>query len=161
MSFGVPERYLSSISQQHFRRKLAVDVSPEKESADPRRGTLSVIDNTVDLATGTIRLKAVFENRQNRLWPGQFVNAVLTMDTKDATVIPAEAVQAGQQGSFVYLVKPDQTVEPRPVTVGQVFAGKVIIEQGLAPGDTIVTDGQSRLFPGARIITAAANSKAN
>jgi len=161
VSFGVPERYLSSISQQHFRRKLAVDVSPEKESADPRRGTLSVIDNTVDLATGTIRLKAVFENRQNRLWPGQFVNAVLTMDTKDATVIPAEAVQAGQQGSFVYLVKPDQTVEPRPVTVGQVFAGKVIIEQGLAPGDTIVTDGQSRLFPGARIITAAANSKAN
>jgi len=161
VSFGVPERYLSSISQQHFRRKLAVDVSPEKESADPRRGTLSVIDNTVDLATGTIRLKAVFENRQNRLWPGQFVNAVLTMDTKDATVIPAEAVQAGQQGSFVYLVKPDQTVEPRPVTVGQVFAGKVIIEQGLAPGDTIVTDGQSRLFRGARIITAAANSKAN
>ena len=161
VSFGVPERYLSSISQQHFRRKLAVDVSPEKESADPRRGTLSVIDNTVDLATGTMRLKAVFENRQNRLWPGQFVNAVLTMDTKDATVIPAEAVQAGQQGSFVYLVKPDQTVEPRPVTVGQVFAGKVIIEQGLAPGDTIVTDGQSRLFPGARIITAAANSKAN
>ena len=161
VSFGVPERYLSSISQQHLRRKLAVDVSPEKESADPRRGTLSVIDNTVDLATGTIRLKAVFENRQNRLWPGQFVNAVLTMDTKDATVIPAEAVQAGQQGSFVYLVKPDQTVEPRPVTVGQVFAGKVIIEQGLAPGDTIVTDGQSRLFRGARIITAAANSKAN
>src|SRR5437016_5307086 len=161
VSFGVPERYLSSISQQHFRRKLAVDVSPEKESADPRRGTLSVIDNTVDLATGTIRLKAVFENRQNRLWPGQFVNAVLTMDTKDATVIPAEAVQAGQQGSFVYLVKPDQTVEPRPVTVGQVFAGKVIIEQGLAPGDTIVTDRQSRLFRGARIITAAANSKAN
>jgi len=161
VSFGVPERYLSSISQQHFRRKLAVDVSPEKESADPLRGTLSVIDNTVDLATGTIRLKAVFENRQNRLWPGQFVNAVLTMDTKDATVIPAEAVQAGQQGSFVYLVKPDQTVEPRPVTVGQVFAGKVIIEQGLAPGDTIVTDGQSRLFRGARIITAAANSKAN
>ena len=120
-----------------------------------------MIDNTVDLATGTIRLKAIFENRQNRLWPGQFVNAVLTMDTKDATVIPAEAVQAGQQGSFVYLVKPDQTVEPRPVTVGQVFAGKVIIEQGLAPGDTIVTDGQSRLFRGARIITAAANSKAN
>ena len=161
VSFGVPQRYLTAISQQHSRRKLAVDVSAEKESAVPERGTLSVIDNTVDASTGTIRLKAVFENRQNRLWPGQFVNAVLTMDTQDATVIPAEAVQAGQQGSFVYLVKPDQTVEPRPVSVGPAFAGKVIIEQGLAPGDMIVTDGQSRLFPGARIITATTNSRAN
>src|SRR5436309_4808214 len=161
VSFGVPERYLTSISHQHSRHKLAVDVSAEKESAIPERGTLSVIDNTVDAATGTIRLKAVFENRQNRLWPGQFVNAVLTMDTQDATVIPAEAVQAGQQGSFVYLVKADQTVEPRPVSVGAAFAGKVIIEKGLAPGDMIVTDGQSRLFPGARIVTATENPKAN
>src|SRR6058998_448283 len=161
VTFGVPERYLSSISQQHSRHRLSVDVSAEKESALTERGTLSVIDNTVDSATGTIRLKAVFENRQNRLWPGQFVNAVLTMDTQDATVIPAEAVQAGQQGSFVYLVKPDQTVEPRPVSVGPAFAGKVIIEQGLAPGDVIVTDGQSRLFPGARIVTSTTNSRAN
>ena len=75
--------------------------------------------------------------------------------------VPSRAVQIGQAGQYVFVVKPDQTVEPRPVTVGQVFAGKVIIEQGLTPGDTIVTDGQSRLFPGARIITAAANSKAN
>ena len=89
------------------------------------------------------------------------MNAVLTMDTQDATVIPAEAVQTGQQGSFVYLVKADQTVEPRPVSVGAAFAGKVIIEKGLAPGDMIVTDGQSRLFPGARIVTATENPKAN
>ena len=88
------------------------------------------------------------------LWPGQFVNVVLTLGTQTATTIPAEALQAGQQGSFVYVVKADQTVEPRPVTVGQTAAGKVIIETGLASGETVVTDGQSRLFPGAKISAA-------
>lgn len=161
VTFGVPERYLSTISRQQARRKLAVAVATDKEATDTVRGTLAVIDNTVDTNTGTIRLKALFDNRQNRLWPGQFVNAVLTMDTQTATVIPAEAVQAGQQGSFVYIVRSDQTVEPRPVTVGQTFAGKVIVEKGLASGETVVTDGQSRLFPGAKIVTGTSRSKAN
>ena len=161
VSFGVPERYLSTIAQQHSRRRLAVEVAADKEAAETVKGTLAVIDNTVDTGTGTIRLKALFDNRQNRLWPGQFVNAVLTIDTQTATVIPAEAVQAGQQGPFVYVVKPDQTVEPRSVTVGQTVAGKVIVQQGLASGETVVIDGQSRLFPGAKIVTATPNSKAN
>jgi membrane fusion protein, multidrug efflux system len=153
VNFGVPERYLRSISEQHSRRKLKVEATPEKGAA-PVSGTLTVIDNAVDANTGTIRLKGVFDNRDGRLWPGQFLNVVLTLDTQQATVVPAEAVQAGQQGSFVYVVKADQSVEPRPVSVGQTISGKVIVEQGLTSGETIVTDGQSRLFPGAKISTA-------
>jgi multidrug efflux system membrane fusion protein len=152
VSFGVPERYLSAVSKQHSRRKLLVDASPEQD-AMPVRGTLTVIDNTVDPNTGTIRLKAAFDNKEGRLWPGQFVTAVLTLDTQMATVVPSEAVQAGQQGSFVYVVKPDQSVEPRPVTLGQNILRKVIVEKGVTAGETIVTDGQSRLFPGAKIST--------
>ena len=159
VTFGVPERYLGQISQQNSRRKLIVEVSADdkhKEETLPVRGTLAVIDNTVEPNTGSIRLKAVFENRQGRLWPGQFVNTVLTMDTQTATVIPSEAIQAGQQGSFVYVVKSDQTVEARPVAVGQTAAGKVIVEKGVTAGETVVTDGQSRLFPGAKIVTSSA-----
>lgn len=155
VSFGVPERYLAAIAQRNAARKLAVEVSIDKTSDRSQRGTLAVINNTVDMNTGTIRLKATFDNRQRVLWPGQFVNVVLTLDTQNATVIPSEAVQAGQQGSFVYVVKSDQTVEPRPVATGQTVAGKVIIEKGLTPGETVVTDGQSRLYPGARIEKAA------
>jgi len=150
VNFGVPERYLNEILQQQSRRKLSVAASAEKDTA-PANGTLKVIDNTVDPNTGTIRLKAVFDNTDGRLWPGQFLNVVLTLDTQTATTVPSEAIQVGQQGSFVYAVKADQTVEPRPVQVGQTISGKVIIEKGIAAGETVVTDGQSRLFPGAKV----------
>jgi len=154
VTFGVPERYLSVISRQHAQHKLTVDASPEKNFKEAVHGTLTVIDNTVDPNTGTIRLKAIYDNKAGRLWPGQFVNVVLTLSTQKATVIPAEAVQAGQNGSFLYVVKSDQSVEPRPVVVGQTVGGKVIVEKGIAAGETIVTDGQSRLFPGAKIATS-------
>jgi membrane fusion protein, multidrug efflux system len=154
VTFGVPERYLSSISHQNTRRKLVVDASAGANSGVVR-GNLSVIDNTVDSKTGTIRLKATFDNRDGNLWPGQFVNVALTMEPQTATVIPSEAVQAGQQGSFVYVVKADQTVEARPVLVGQAFEGKVIVEKGVTSGETVVTDGQSRLFPGAKVVASA------
>jgi multidrug efflux system membrane fusion protein len=161
VSFGVPERYLNSVSRQHSRHRLAVQASPDKESGHGT-GILNVIDNTVDPDTGTIRLKATFDNKDGLLWPGQFVNVVLTLDTQIATVIPSEAIQAGQQGPFVYVVKEDQTVEPRPVTPGQTISDKVIIEKGVAAGETIVTDGQSRLFPGAKIVTSPPDdSRAN
>ena len=111
-----------------------------------------MIDNAVDSSTGTIKLKATFENRDGVLWPGQFVTVVLTLDTiRDAAVVPAEAVQAGQQGSFVYRVKADSRVEPVVVTVGRAFGKRLIIEKGVAPGETVVTDGHLRLFPGAQI----------
>ena len=108
----------------------------------------TVIDNTVDANTGTIRLKAAFDNAEGHLWPGQFVQVVMTLDTQTSTVIPSEAVQVSQQGSIVYVVKPDQSVEPRPVAVGQTIRNKTIIEKGLTTGETVVTDGQSRSVPG-------------
>jgi membrane fusion protein, multidrug efflux system len=154
VSFGVPERYLGRISLQQSQHKLKVEASPDKDSKQAVTGSLAVIDNTVDANTGTIRLKASFDNKDARLWPGQFVNVSLTMETQKATLIPSEAVQVAQNGSFVYLVKSDQTVEPRPVVVGQTIGPKVIVEKGVAAGETIVTDGQSRLFPGAKIAAA-------
>jgi membrane fusion protein, multidrug efflux system len=105
----------------------------------------------VDSNTGTIRLKATFDNKDGMLWPGQFVTVVLTLDTRKATVVPAEAVQNGQQGQFVYVVKPDNHVEIRPITAGRAFESKMVIDSGVAPGETVVTDGQLRLFPGAQI----------
>jgi multidrug efflux system membrane fusion protein len=161
VTFGAPERYLNTISKQQARHKLDVDAAPDRDSAHSS-GTLAVIDNTVDTNTGTIRLKAAFNNDQGHLWPGQFVQVVMTLDTQTSTVVPSEAIQVSQQGSMVYVVKSDQSVEPRPVAVGQTIRNKVIIEKGLSAGETIVTDGQSRLFPGAKITNAAATApKAN
>jgi multidrug efflux system membrane fusion protein len=154
VTFGVPERYLDAIVRQNSKGRLAVEASV-RESGEIVRGTLTVIDNAVDPASGTIRLKGTFDNASGRLWPGQFVNVVLTLDTQNATLIPAEAVQAGQQGSFAYVVKPDQTVEPRPIEVGQAVGGKVVVSSGIMAGETVVTEGQSRLYPGAKIATSA------
>lgn len=152
VSFGVPERQLTAIRQNSSARKLPVQVSPQDNPGKVMRGTLTVIDNTVEITTGTIRLKATFANEDRALWPGQFVDVVLTLDTlANAVLVPAEAIQAGQQGQFAYVVKPDQTVESRVVTIGQAVASKVIVEKGIAPGETVVTDGQLRLFPGAHI----------
>jgi multidrug efflux system membrane fusion protein len=151
VSFGVPEEHLAEIRARSAGTKLAVEAYLKDDPARKVRGSLAVIDNTVDSTTGTIKLKAVFENSDRLLWPGQFVNTVLRLDAREATVVPAEAVQAGQRGQFVYVVKKDQTVEPRIVAAGRTVAGKVVLEKGVAPGETVVTDGQLRLYPGARI----------
>jgi multidrug efflux system membrane fusion protein len=158
VTFGVPERYLGEVSsRQNSRQKLPIEVKTDG-TAEAVRGTLAVIDNTVDSTTGTIRLKGTFENRDRKLWPGQFVNVVLTLETRRATVIPAEAIQSGQQGPFVYVVKPDQTVEPRPVVLGQTVDAKAIVESGVMAGESVVTDGQSRLYPGAKVTAATSPS---
>ncbi len=151
VSFGVPEQHLGEIRARSAGSKLAVEVSLKGDSAKKVTGSLAVIDNTVDPTTGTIKLKAVFGNGDRLLWPGQFVDVVLRLDSKEATVVPAEAVQAGQKGQFVYVVKKNQTVEPRMVSAGRTVGGKIVLEKGVAPGETVVTDGQLRLFPGARI----------
>ena len=121
VSFGVPEEQLAAVKQKTAREKLFVDASSDaapQHDARIARGLLKVIDNAVDTNTGTIRLKAIFDNRDRMLWPGQFVNVVLTLDTQNnATVVPSEAVQDGQHGQFIFVVKADQTVESRPVTV--------------------------------------------
>ncbi|HEX3879165.1 MAG TPA: efflux RND transporter periplasmic adaptor subunit [Bryobacteraceae bacterium] len=152
VDFSVPEQHLSAIRRLSASHKLAVRVFSQDDPGRAAEGSLSVIDNTVDSTTGTIHLKATFENRDGMLWPGQFVTAVLTLDTiRNAAVVPSVAVQNGQQGSFVFQVKPDNTVAIKPVTLGRSFGDKVVIESGVAPGDTVVTDGALILFPGATV----------
>jgi multidrug efflux system membrane fusion protein len=113
---------------------------------------VTFVDNAMDNTTATIRLKATFANEKKRLWPGQFVNTVLTLTSeRNAVVVPAQAMQTGQNGQFVFVVKSDNTVESRPVAVGRTVNGVTVIEKGLAQGETVVTDGQLRLIPGAKI----------
>jgi multidrug efflux system membrane fusion protein len=152
VNFNVPEQHLAAVRRLSASRKLTVRVFPQDDPSRVSTGLLSVIDNAVDTATGTIHLKATFDNHDGLLWPGQFVTSVLTLDTIDgATVVPSEAVQAGQQGQFVYVIKPDKKAEMRVVKVGRAFGRKMVIESGVAPGEDVVTDGHLRLFPGATV----------
>jgi multidrug efflux system membrane fusion protein len=157
VSFNAPDRELDTIRKYAASGKLPVEAVSHENTAIKETGNLSLIENTVDTTTGTIKLKATFENPRRTLWPGQFVDVVLRLaDNRDAVVIPGEAVQAGQKGSFVYVVKKDKTVEPRPVTVNRNVQDKVIIDSGLTAGETVVTDGQMMLFPGATVFVAKA-----
>lgn len=152
VTFTVPERHLGGLRRLGTGGKLPVRVTLQDDQSRTIGGHVSVIDNAVDATTGTIRLKGAFNNRDEMLWPGQFVNVLLTMGSvQNATVVPAEAVQNGQQGQFIYVVKSDQTVEPRVVVAGRSVGKKTIIDKGVAPGEMVVVDGQLRLFPGARI----------
>ena len=152
VNFSVPERHLAAIRRLQAAHPLEVRVFTADDPTRAASGHVSVIDNTVDSTTGGIHLKAVFENRDRRLWPGQFVNVLLTLDTiQNAAVVPAEAVQNAQQGQFVYVVKADKHVELRMVTLGQSFGSSFVVDKGLEPGETVVTDGQLRLFPNAEV----------
>jgi multidrug efflux system membrane fusion protein len=118
----------------------------------PATGELTFIDNAIDAATGTILLKGTFPNDDRRLWPGQYVDVVLTLSQQpNALVIPSVAVQTGQQGQYVFVLKSDQTVEARPVTTGRPVDDSIVIEKGLQPNERVVTDGQFRLVDGARV----------
>jgi multidrug efflux system membrane fusion protein len=150
VTFSVPEQLLGEIRAYSKGNPIAVNaiVSPEHSAV----GRLNFIDNLVDNTTGTIKLKAEFPNADRSLWPGQFVNVVMTLRTlRGVTVIPSEAIQSGQQGQFVFVLKPDQTVEPRVVKPGQTIDNQIVVESGVAPGETVITDGQMRLVPGARV----------
>ena len=152
VSFAVPERDLAEIRRRQAQGKLTVQAEDAATNQPISRGELTFVDNTVDRATGTIILKATFANPDRALWPGEFVNAVLTLATdQKAVVAPASAIQNGQQGTYAYVVKADQTVESRPVTVARNAPEGAVIAKGLAPGETVVTDGQLRLSPGAKI----------
>lgn len=159
VNFNVPEQHLGAIRRLNAQHPLAVRVFSQDQPDRITTGHLATIDNTVDTATGTIHLKAVFENRDGLLWPGEFVNVILTLDTvQNAVVIPSEAVQSGQQGQFVFTVKSDNHVEIRPVTVAPAQGNRTVVQSGIAPGDTVVTDGQLRLFPGAEVKPVAGPS---
>jgi multidrug efflux system membrane fusion protein len=151
VSFSVPEQQLDSIKRCRATGELKVEATVPGQPA-PVRGELTFVNNTVDVATGTIQLKATFQNTENALWPGQFVNVALTLTTQPgALVVPSQAIQRGQQGPYVFVVKPDLTVEQRIVQPGMVTGRDVVITKGLAPGERVVTDGQLRLVPGARV----------
>lgn len=161
VTFSAPENLLPEIrrySAEHPLLVTATGVVDGSNRAILASGPLSFIDNLVDSTTGTIKLKATFPNADHALWPGQFLNVVMTLRTIDhATVVPSEAIQSGQKGQFAFVVKPDQTVEARLVTVGQTIDNDIVVETGISPGETVVTDGQLRLFPGAhiRVVPAA------
>jgi multidrug efflux system membrane fusion protein len=152
VSFSVPERNLPEVKQYMALGPLTVEAVPRGTNQPPDRGVLTFIDNEVNKQTGTILLKGTFDNKARRLWPGQFVEVALTLTTQtNATVIPAEAIQVGQQGQYVFVIKPDLTVETRPVVVARTLANEAVVEKGLAPGERVVTDGQLRLAPGAMV----------
>ena len=152
VTFSVPEDQLGAIRKSMAQGPLAVEAHVPSDPGEPARGQLSFIDNTVDSATGSIKLKATFSNKERKLWPGQFVNVVLTIGAdSNATVVPSEAVQNGQQGPFAFVVKADQTVENRVLTVGRTIGRETVITKGIAPGETVVTDGQLRLIQGFKV----------
>ncbi len=152
VSFSVPEKYLSEIKKYKSAGKIKVEAVIAKDENDTAEGALTFIDNVVDSATGTIKLKATFANKEKRLWPGQFVSTIMTLTTQpDAIVVPSQAVQTGQNGQYVFVVKNDLTVESRPVVVVRTLGDEAVVEGGLQAGDKVVTDGQLRLVPGARV----------
>jgi multidrug efflux system membrane fusion protein len=152
VAFSVPEAQLEAINRHRAAGALPVEAQVAGRTGGVVRGRLTFMNNTVDPSTGTIQLKATFENAENALWPGQFVNVALTLTTQvDAVVVPSQAVQSGQKGPYVYVVKPDRTVEARPVVPGAADGRDVIITSGLTAGERVVIDGQLRLVPGARV----------
>jgi multidrug efflux system membrane fusion protein len=156
VSFTVPARLLPRLRTEQGRGALRVDAAPAGEPGEPSTGRVTFFDNRVDPATDTIRLKATFPNGDRRLWPGAFVDVTLRLAlARQAVVVPAAAVQPSQQGQFVYVVTAGQTVEPRPITVAWTDGDLVVVERGVAAGETVVTDGQLRLTPGARVSVAA------
>jgi multidrug efflux system membrane fusion protein len=153
VSFAVPESSLAAI-RRHSRpgQRLAVVASPSGNPAGAQTGELTFWDNTVDPTTGTILLKATFSNSNEALWPGEYVDVLLTLATEPGVlVVPSQAVQTGQAGQYVYVVKNDLTVESRPVTVSRTHGALAIVATGLQPGERVVTDGQLRLAPGAKV----------
>jgi len=150
-TFSVPAQLLPQLTKHNGNRIAVVATLPQNSGA-PEAGELSFVDNAVDTATGTILLKATFANRDERLWPGQFVDVVVTLgEEPNRIVAPAPAVQTSQQGQYVFVVKSDDTVELRPVKVGRIDEVEAVIDTGLTAGETVVTDGQLRLVPGAKV----------
>jgi multidrug efflux system membrane fusion protein len=150
--FTLPEDQLPSVSQHMKATTLQVDVYNRDDQTMLATGKLLTIDNEIDQTTGTAKLKAVFDNKDSQLWPNQFVNTQLLLEIrKNSTVLPTAAILRGPQGTFVYTVKPDKTVEARPVAVSLTQGDTTVITSGLNAGDTVVTDGQDKLQSGSRI----------
>jgi multidrug efflux system membrane fusion protein len=152
VTFSVPEAQLGEIKRYMGQGQLPVHAAPQADAGIQETGVLTFIDNSVDATTGTIKLKGTFPNSDNKLWPGEFVRVTLGLTMRPhATVVPNQAVQTGQDGQFVYVVKQDRTVEMRPVVTGTRVDQELVIDRGLQPGETVVTEGQLRLTPGSHV----------
>ena len=151
-TFSIPEKRLAEVKSAMDGGRLKIEAAVPNEPGLKETGTISFLDNAVNAATGTIKLKGVFANTGRRLWPGQFVDVLITLSSqRNVVVVPNQAIQIGQQGEFVYVVKPDSTVEMRQVAVGTSVGGESVIEKGVAPGESVVVDGQLGLVPGAKV----------
>lgn len=152
VAFSVPESELPQIQAHMQSGKVAVIAYAGDADSDAETGTLAFVENTIDSATGSIRLKGLFQNPSAKLWPGEFVRVVVRLnERKDSILIPSAAVQTGQDGKFVFVVKSDMTVESRPIVGGRSVGRDVVVEKGLSAGETVVVEGQLRLTPGARV----------
>src|SRR5688500_4290518 len=152
VSFAIPESRLPELTRYMAKGTLRVTAAPPNDEGPPAVGRIAFVDNSVDQNTGTIRIKGTFPNEDRRLWPGQFVNVVVTLTTDpEAIVVPSVAVQAGQQGPYVFVAGADQTVEMRNVAIARTSRAETVIASGLKSGETVVTDGHLRLVPGTRI----------
>src|SRR6202050_1184304 len=150
--FTLPEDQLPTVAQHMKNSTLLVEAYSRDNQIKLATGKLQTIDNQIDQTTGTAKLKAVFDNKDNQLWPNQFVNTNLLLETrKNITVLPTAAILRGPQGTFVYFVKPDKTVEARNVTISLTQGNTTAVSAGLNPGDTVVTDGQDKLQTGSNI----------
>lgn len=149
--FSVPQQYLETIKGLMTHSRLPVQATPPNGSA-AERGVLTFVNNTVDTTTGTIELMGLFSNIDHHLWPGQFSNVLLDLgEQHNVLTVPSEAVQSSQQGDYVFVVKPDMTVDPRQIKTGTTANGETEVQQGLSAGETVVTDGQVRLVPGSKV----------
>jgi multidrug efflux system membrane fusion protein len=153
VNFAVPERYLPEIRKQMATRPLQVEARIRNAEGQPVTGVLTFIDNSVDDTTGTIRLKGTFENGDRRLWPGEFVDTTLRVSAQvDVAVAPARAVQTGQDGQYVFVVTPDHVAQMRKVVGGRTAGLDMVIEEGLQPGEVVITDGHMRVAPDMKVV---------
>jgi membrane fusion protein, multidrug efflux system len=160
--FTLPEDNLQSVSQHLGKGTLPVDAYSRDNQTKLASGALVTIDNQIDQTTGTGRLKAIFENKDSSLWPNQFVNIRLLLETrKNSTAVPAAAIQRGPQGTYVFVTKPDNTVEIRPVTIAFTQESVTVIASGLSPNEVVVTDGQDKLQAGSQIAIRPDNAPGN
>jgi multidrug efflux system membrane fusion protein len=151
IDFAVPEQYLGEIKKFMAGGKLPVSATAYGETST-EAGFLSFVDNSVDNTTGTIKLKGTFPNPDHHLWPGQYSTVSLRLsEEEDATIVPSAAVQTGQSGDYVFVVKSDSTAEQRAVKTSRTIGTDTVIASGVAPGETVVTDGQLRLIPGIKV----------
>jgi membrane fusion protein, multidrug efflux system len=151
-TFTVPEARLREV-RQFAAKKLKVLAYPKGQNSNPAEGLLTFIDNAVNPQTGTVKLKATFQNKDRRLWPGEFINVVLKISTLDnAITVPTKAVQSGQQGDYVFVVSKDGTAAPHQVTTIGTYHNLTLVKSGLNPGDTVIVDGQLRVTPNGKVL---------